>query len=185
MLLNQTSDLKVRTIWISREPPLFNFKRIDILLAWIGHPSQKLWLFEFGLCFHVYLPCVSIFCSWIGHPMEILWLLKFLESFWCSIPSVSIYYWPESDIQVKSYARLNLPCVSIFNFEHLDIFCFWIGQPSEKLGLFKFLESLICSISCVSIYYWPESRYILLLNLTSEWNFMTIWISLLDRVASE
>ena len=53
LLVNRKDEWKVRSIWISREPPLFNFKRIDILLAWIRHPSQKLWLFEFALRFHV------------------------------------------------------------------------------------------------------------------------------------
>jgi len=39
MRLNRTSELKVMTIWISRELPLFNYKRLDILCAWIGPPS--------------------------------------------------------------------------------------------------------------------------------------------------
>ena len=38
MRLNRTSKLKVMTIWISRELPLFNFERLDILCAWIGPP---------------------------------------------------------------------------------------------------------------------------------------------------
>jgi len=72
MRLNQTSELKVMTIWISRELPLFNFERLDILCAWIGPPFEKLWPFEF------------------------------LESYRCSISSVSIYYAPESDLRLKS-----------------------------------------------------------------------------------
>ena len=49
------SDLwvKVMTIWISQELLLFNFERLDILLAWIGHPRQRLWPFRFPLHFHV------------------------------------------------------------------------------------------------------------------------------------
>ena len=66
MRLNRTSELKVMAIWISRELPLLNFVRLDILCAWIGHPIEKLWQFEF------------------------------LESFRCSISSVSIYNAPES-----------------------------------------------------------------------------------------
>jgi len=41
MRLNQTSESKVMTICISRELPLFNFERLDILCAWIGPPSEK------------------------------------------------------------------------------------------------------------------------------------------------
>ena len=88
----------------------------------------------------------------------------------------------------------------LFIFEHLDIFCAWIGPPCEKLWPFEFLESFRCSISSVSIYYAPESdlrvksydhfkfsrasivqfrtsQYITRLNRTSELKVMTIWIS--------
>ena len=41
MRLNRTSELKVMTIWISRELALFNFGRLDILCASIGPPSEK------------------------------------------------------------------------------------------------------------------------------------------------
>ena len=39
---NRTSVWKVMTIWISRELPLFNFERLDILCTRIGHPWEKL-----------------------------------------------------------------------------------------------------------------------------------------------
>ena len=77
MRLNLTSVWKVVTIWISRELPLFNFERLDILSGWIGPPSEKLWPFEF------------------------------LKSFRCSISSVPIYYALESDLRVKCYHHLN------------------------------------------------------------------------------
>ena len=64
MRLKRTSKLKVMTFWISRELLLPNFEFLDILCAWIGYPTDKLWPFEF------------------------------LESFRCSISSVSIYYAP-------------------------------------------------------------------------------------------
>ena len=90
--------------------------------------------------------------------------------------------------------------VSLFNFEHVDMLCEWIGNPSEKLWPFEFFESFCCSISSVSIYYVPESnirgksfdhlnfsrasvvqfrasRYVIGLNRSSEWKVMTIWIS--------
>jgi len=198
MRLNRTSKQKVMTIWISWELSLFNFKRPDMLCAWIGHPSGKLLPFEF------------------------------LESIRCSISSVSLYYSPESDIRVKSYDRWNFPRASVvqfrasryimspnrtferklmtiwisielplFNFKCLDILCVWIGHPSEKLWPLEFLESFHCSISSVSIYYVFEldvrvksyeyliflrasvvqfraSRYVMRLNRTSDLKFMTI-----------
>ena len=143
MSLNRICELKVMTIWISRELPWFNFQRLDMLWAWIELPSEKLWPFQF------------------------------LESFCCSISSISIYYFPESDIRVKSYDNLNF----------------------SRASIFPFLESFRCSISSVSIWYGPESnirvkshdhfncsrsfivpfrasRYMMRLNLTSVWNFM-------------
>jgi len=47
MCLNRTSESKVMIIWISREVPLFNFERHDILWPRIRHPCEKLWPFEF------------------------------------------------------------------------------------------------------------------------------------------
>ena len=110
-------------------------------------------------------PCASIFnfehldmfCSWIRKSSEKLGLFEFVESLICSISSVSIYYLPESDIRVKSYGCLNLPCASMFNFEHHDIFCSWVWHRSEILWLFEFLECFRCSILIISIYYWSES----------------------------
>ena len=153
MRLNRTSELKFMTIWISREFSYFNFERLDILCARIGHSSELLWPFEF------------------------------LESFHRSISSVMIYYVPKSDICVKGYDHLNFSRVSVFqfrasrylmsqnrtslwkvmtlwisrelpsfNFERLDILCPRIGHPCEKLSPFEFLESFRCSISIVSIY---------------------------------
>jgi len=169
MRLNRTSELKLMTIWISRELSLFNFERVDTLCAWIGHPSKKLWPFEFFVCFR------------------------------SSISSVSIYYPPESDLRVKSYDHLNCSRASIVQFRasryimrlnrtfELKVLTIWISREFR------------CSILSVSIYYatqsdiWVKnydnlifsrasvvqfrmSRYIMRLNRTSEWKVMTIWI---------
>ena len=117
MRLNWTSKLNVMTIWISRELTLLNFERLDILCAWIGPPSEKLWPFE---------------------------LLKFFHN---SISSVSIYYAPESDLQVKSYDHLNFSSASVVQFRaslyvmrlnrtpELKVMSIWI---SRELPLFNF-----------------------------------------------
>jgi len=155
---DRNSVWKVMTMWISRELPLCIYERLYMWYAWIGHPSEKLWPFEF------------------------------LESFRCWISSLSIYYKPESDIRVKSYDHLNFSRASVvqflasrhimrpnrksvwkvmaiwisrelpfFNFEPLDILCARIGHPCETLWPFEFLESFRCLISSVSIYYKPKS----------------------------
>jgi len=87
MRLNRISEWKVMTIWISQELPLFNFESLDMLCAWIGPPSQKLWPFEFH------------------------------ESFRCSISRVPIYYAPESDLRVKGYDHMNFLRASVVRFQ--------------------------------------------------------------------
>ena len=47
MRLNTTCEWKVMNIGISRENPLLNFERLDMLCAWIGHASENLWPFAF------------------------------------------------------------------------------------------------------------------------------------------
>jgi len=126
MRLNRTSELKVMTIWISQELPLFNFKRVDILCTWIEPPSDKLW------------------------PLELL------KSFHCSISSVSIYYAPESNLRVKSYDHLNCSRASIIQFRasryimHLNrtskwkVITIWIAQ---ELQLFNFERlDILCAL---------------------------------------
>ena len=145
MRLNQTSELKVMTIWISRELPLFNFEGLDIL------------------------------CAWISPTCERLWPIEFFESFHSSISSVLICDAPKSDIRIKSYVHLNFSRASVvqfrasrymmrlnwtsewkvmtiwifgelplFNLERLNVLCAWIGHPSEKLWPLVFLESFRC-----------------------------------------
>ena len=113
MRLNRKSEWKIMTIWISRELPLFNFERLDILCAGIVLPSEMLWPFEF------------------------------LESFRCSISSVLIYYALLSDIRVKSYDHLNSRELPLFNFERLDILCPWIGHPCYKLWPLEFSRASV------------------------------------------
>ena len=168
MRLNRTSELKVMTIWISRELPLFNYKRLDILCAWIGPPSERLWPFEFLERFRC-----SILVSW--------YIMRLNRT---------------SELKVMTiWISREIP---LFNFKGPDILCAWIGPPSERLWPFEFVESFRSSILSVSIYYTPESdiwvksydhlnfprasvvqfwasRYIMHFNLTSEWKVMTIW----------
>ena len=168
MHLNLTSKLKVMNIWISRELPLFNFERLDILCAWIWPPCDRLWPFEF------------------------------LESFRCSILSVSIYYAPESDIRVKSYEYLHFTRASVVQFRasryimSLSLTSEWKVTTiwnSRELPLFNFeLLYMWCPKSVIRvksydhlnfstaffIQFWT-SWYIMRLTRTSEWNVMTIW----------
>ena len=72
-----------------------------------------------------------------------LWPHEFAEMFRCYISRVSIYYWPGSNIRVKSCGPLNLPCTLMFNFKHLNILCAWIEHSSQKLWPFWILRELL------------------------------------------
>ena len=88
----------------------------------------------------------------------------------------------------------------LLNFKRVDILCPIIRHPSEIVWLVDFLESFLCPISSVSIYYVPnsdirvksydhsnfsrasvvqfqESRWVMYANRTSVWKVMTIRIS--------
>ena len=156
MYQNQTSVRKVMTIRISRDLPLCNFERLDILCTWIEHPSETIWISRELPLFN--FEHFDKLCSRIGIPFEKLWPFEFLECFYCSISSVSINYVPESDIRIKSYAISIFREILLFNFEHLNILFPKIRHPCEKLWPFKSLESFRYSISIVSIYYVPESE---------------------------
>ena len=185
------------TIWIAPELPLLNFERLDILCAWIGFPSEKLWPFEF-----IELPLfnfvrLDILCAWIGPPRESYDNLNFSRAFVAQFRESRyimclnrISEWNVMTIQISR----ELP---LFNIERLDELCPWIGHLCEMLWPFKFLESFRCSISSVSIYYVPESdvrvkcydhsnlsrasvvqfrasRWVMSPNRTSVWKVMTI-----------
>jgi len=158
------------TIWISRELPLFNFERLEILCTQIGHPSETLSPFE----------CLK----------------ASVVQFWASRYIISLNRTSEWKVMTIGISR-ELP---LFKFECLDILCPQIGHPCEKLWPFEFLESFRCSISSVPIYFAPESdirvrsydnlnfsrafvvqfrvpQYIIRLNRKPELKVLTIWIS--------
>ena len=103
----RTSDLKVMTIWNSRELPLFNF---ELLYMWcpksvIGVKSYTIWISQELSLFN--FERLDILCAWISPLCEMLWPFEFLESFRCSISNVSICDARKLDIRVKSYDHLN------------------------------------------------------------------------------
>jgi len=167
---NRTSVWKVMTVWISRELPLSNFERLDILCAWIWPPCEKLWPFEF------------------------------LESFHCSISSVTIYYAPEFDLCVQSHDHFNLSRVFVVQFRaslydmrlnqksELKVMAIWIFRDLplsiSSVSICDAPESDIrvksyglLNFSRASVFQFRASRYNMLLNPTSELKVMTIWIS--------
>jgi len=201
MRLNRISEWKVMTIWISRELPLFNFERLDMWCSLIGPPCDNLWPVEFLESFRCSISSISIY-----DVLESDIRVKSYANFNFSRASVVQFRASPYVICLNRTSEWKVMTISIsrelplFNFERLDILCAWIGHPSERLWPFQFVESFRCSISSVSICDVHESdlrvitydhlnfsrasvvqlqmsRYIMRLNRTSEWKFMTIWIS--------
>ena len=139
------------TILISREVPLFNFQRLDILCLQIKHPFEKIGPFEFLDGFRCSISSVTIYndpesdirVKSYDHfnfsrgfviqfrasryimsqncTFEKIGPFEFLERFRCYISSVSIYYAPESDIRVKSYDHMNFSKGFVVQFQSHDI----------------------------------------------------------------
>jgi len=126
------SDIRVKSYChlILLRASIFNYKRLDILWDTIGHPIQKLLLFEFAHSFSFQLRA-SGYITGFNQTSElkviVVWLFIELPF---SITRVSIYYETQSDIRVKSYCRLTFHRASVFNFERLDILQGSIGHPS-------------------------------------------------------
>jgi len=144
----------------------FNLERLNILQDSVRHPTIKLLSFEFARSFYFqfrasrYITGLNWTSELKVNAVCICYELPF------SIWSDSIYYDTQSDIRVKSYCRLNLVRVSIFNLEHLDILRDLIGHLSIKLLSFEFDTSFCFQIGA--------SRYIMGLNRTSKYKVIVV-----------
>ena len=118
MCLNRTSKWKVMTILISRQLPLFNFVCLDIWCAWIRHPSEKLWEFQF------------------------------LDIFRCSISSVSICDVPESDLRVITYDHLNFSRAFVVQFRASRYIMFLNWTSVWKvITIWIYAENIVLALS--------------------------------------
>jgi len=200
MFPNRTSVWNVMTIRFFRELPLFNFECLDELCPRIEQSSENLWPFEFLESFRC-----SISCVWIYYVPESDICVKSYDHSNISRASVVQFQacrWVMSPYRTFVWKLLTIRIsreLPLFHFERLDILCPRIGHPCERLWPLKFFESFRCSISSVSIYYFPESnirvktydhsnfsrasvvpfratRYIMSLNRTSVWKVLIIQI---------
>ena len=144
------------------------FERLDILWFSGGHPSQKLWSFEFAQSFSFQLRA-PWYITRFNRTSEskVIVVLLFLEHPF-PISSVSIYCKAQSDIRVKSYSRLIFLRASVFNYERLDILWDTIGHPIQKLLSFEFAQSFCFQLRA--------SRYIMGPNRTSKSKVIVVWI---------
>ena len=136
---------------------MFNFEHLDILCAWIGHLKEKLWPYEFGESFRCSISSVSIF-YWPESDIRVK-----SYGIWnchvlpCLISSISIYYAPESDIWVKSYDHLNFLSASVVQFQAIRYIIGLNQTSNSKVMAFWICLALWCLISSIVIYYAHES----------------------------
>jgi len=158
MHLNRTSEWKFMTISFSRELPLFNFKRLGILLAWIGHSSEKLLSFQFLESFHFQFQA-SRYIIGLNRTSEskgmAIWICLVFP---CLIFRISIYYAPESNIWVKSYDHLNFLRAFLVQFQ-ASRYIVGLNHTYQSIVMAVWISlGLPCLIFSMSIYYAPESH---------------------------
>jgi len=229
MCLKRISEWKVMTIWFSRElhfsissisiyhrprsyvhvksygrlnwtrASVLNFERLDKLCAWIGHPSEMLWPFEFLDNYHFSISSISIYHG----PQSYTHVNRYgrLNWTWASVFNFErlVILWPESDIRVKCYDHFNYLITTNFQFRASRYIMGLNRTPMSTVMAVWIGTELPCLILNVSIYYVPESdirvkcydhlnylittnfqfrtsRYIMGLNRTPMSNVMAIWI---------
>ena len=162
MSLNETSEWKVMTLWISWELPLFIFERLDISWASHMHPSQNIWPFKFAKSFLVQFQ-VSRYIMHLNHTSKskvtIIWISRVLPLYnfmrlhtsWASIIHPSQKLW-----------RLNLPRTFVFIFERLNILKMSLNRASEW--------------KVITIVHFQASRYIVSVTHAPDSKFMAVWI---------
>ena len=138
MRLNRTSEWEVMAIWISCELSFFKFERLDMWSGWIGHSCEMLWPFKFFEIFRCSISSISIYYdpesdfrvkSYDHSNFSRASVIQFRASLYVMLLNRT------SELKVMTiWISRELP---LFNFEHLDILCAWIGPRSEKLLLFE------------------------------------------------
>jgi len=147
---------------------VLNVVHLDILQDSIRLSSKKLLSFKFAKSFYFQFRESWIIkgVNWTSESkLIVIWICSELLY---SISSILIYYEIQSDIWVKSYCRLNLLNVSVFNFVHLDILQDWIGHSSKILLSFKFAQSFCFQFRAS----WIIKGH----NRTSESKVIVVWI---------
>ena len=112
---------------------LFNFERLDILWVWIGHPSEKLWPFEFLESFRCSFSGSRYMMGLTHTPESKVMAVLIFRELTCSISSVSIYYAPESEIRVKCYDQLNFSIASVVHFRASRYIIVLTHAPESKV----------------------------------------------------
>ena len=199
MHLNRISELKVMTIWITRELPLFDFEHLDITWALIIHPSQKLWPFELAESFRVqfraspYIKRLNWTSDWkvitilitqelplfdFGHPdISLTSIIHPNQRLWPLefAKSFIVLLW-RSQYTTRQNLTSEWKYITILIVRELPLFNFerldisWASMIYPSQKLTSFEF-----VESFCVHFWL-SQYIMRLNWTTEWKVMTVFI---------
>ena len=139
------SDMRVKTLARRNSPEfsMLNFERRDRLLALLGYPLEKIWLFVFAMGFIFILSASQQIMSLDQASKSKFITISLCQGIPYAIPSVLIYYGPPTYILVKHYGHLNFRCASLSNFKCLDILWASIKMLSQMSWLIEFARGLL------------------------------------------
>jgi len=152
----------------SPESSMIRVERRDRLLGLFGDPVEKLWPFVFAMGFIFILRASRSIMSFNQESESNIMVVRICMVSPIHLSRAMIYYGPQSDIQVKSFARRNSPESSMIRFVRRDrLLCLFV-DPVEKLWSFVFAMGFIFFLSA--------SHQIMSLDRASESNVMAVRI---------
>ena len=139
------SDMRVKTLARrnSLESSMLNFERLDWLLSLFGDPEEMLWPYVFVMGFIFILSASRSIMSFNRESESNIMAVRICMVIPFLLSRAMIYYGPQSDIQVKSFARRNSPESSMIRFERRDRLLGLFGDPVETLWSFVFAMGFI------------------------------------------
>ena len=156
---NLTSELNVRTIWISREIRLVNFERLNTLCAWIDPTCEADMR---GKSYdHLNYSRVSVvqfqaFRFIMRLNLTFMWKVMTIWISWelpCWISSVSICDAPEFDILLKSYNHLKFSRASVVQFRATRlVMC--LNRTCEGKVMTIWIARELPLFNCERLYMW-------------------------------
>ena len=162
------SDIRDKTLARQNSPEssMINFERLDRLLGFFGDPVEKLWSCVFAMGFIYFLRASKQIMSLDRASKSNVMAVRICMGNPFQLLIAMIYYWPQSDMRVKTLAYRNSPESSMLNFERRDRLLSLLGDPEEKLWPFVFAMGFIFILRA--------SRYIMSFNCESESNVMAV-----------
>ena len=132
---SEPHQLRVKTLARrnSLESSMLNFERLDWFLSLFGDPEEMLWPYVFAMGFIFILSASRSIMSFNRESESNIMAVRICVVIPFLLSRAMIYYGPQSDIQVKSFARWNSPESSMIRFKRRDRLLGLFGDPCDNL----------------------------------------------------